>query len=181
MARKRKLRRQSHGSAWYWSQTRCWCYTLPGTKKRVPLFDEDGERIRGKENREVAELALAKEKLAWNGEGESSANGEWLVARVCSEYIQYCERGLANGTISMGHRDSAVSWLNDLCAYCGGLRIDELKKGHVQRWIESHTTWRSADTHRSVISVVKAAFNRAAEMYDVPNPLKGRRKPTGAG
>ncbi|REJ87206.1 MAG: hypothetical protein DWQ35_21930 [Planctomycetota bacterium] len=37
MARKRKLRRQSHGSAWYWSQTRCWCYTLPGTKNRVPL------------------------------------------------------------------------------------------------------------------------------------------------
>jgi hypothetical protein len=102
MARKRKTRRQSHGSAWFWSQTGCWYATLPGTKKRVPLFDEKGERIRGKDNRETADLALAKEKLAWNGEGDSAAGGEWIVARVCSEYIQYCERGLTNGSISKG-------------------------------------------------------------------------------
>lgn len=50
MARNRKQRRQQHGSAWHWKQTDCWYYTEPGTKKRVPLFDEHGERIRGKEN-----------------------------------------------------------------------------------------------------------------------------------
>jgi len=62
MGRKRKQRRQPHGSAWHWRQTDCWYYTVPGTKKRVPLFDEDGQRIRGKTNKEAAELALAKEK-----------------------------------------------------------------------------------------------------------------------
>ena len=60
MGKKRKQRRQSHGSAWHWKQTDCWYYTLPGAKKRVPLFDEEGERIRGKENKEAAELALAR-------------------------------------------------------------------------------------------------------------------------
>ena len=59
MGRKRKRRRQPHGSAWHWKQTDCWYYTQPGAKKRVPLFDEGGERIRGKESKEAAELALA--------------------------------------------------------------------------------------------------------------------------
>ena len=35
MGRKRKRRRQSHGSAWLGKQTDCWYYTMPGTRKRV--------------------------------------------------------------------------------------------------------------------------------------------------
>ena len=42
MGRPRKQRRQPHGSAWYWKQTNCWYYTLPGTKKRVGLNDGEG-------------------------------------------------------------------------------------------------------------------------------------------
>ena len=181
MARKRKARRQSHGSAWHWKQTDCWYYTLPSTRKRVPLFGEDGERIRGKENREAAEHALAKEKLAWNGDGNGAAdeNGDWLVARVCSQYLQYCDRGVANDSISEGHRNNASVWLNDLCSYCGALRVAEIKKNHIQTWIESHSTWRAADTRRTVIAVVQAAFNRAEEIYDIPNPVKGLKKPKG--
>jgi hypothetical protein len=38
--------------------------TLPGTKKRLSLFDEAGQRIRGKENKEAAELALGRLKLS---------------------------------------------------------------------------------------------------------------------
>ena len=45
MARRRKQRRQQHGSAWHWKQTDCWYYTEPGTRKRVALFDEDGEML----------------------------------------------------------------------------------------------------------------------------------------
>ena len=180
MRRKRKQRRQPHGSAWHWKQTDSWYFTQPGTKKRVALFDEDGQRIRGKENKEAADLALAREKLRWETEldGPSAGNGQWLVARVCSEYIQYCERGLVNATISRGHRDNSVRWLNDLCEYSGALPVVQLKKGHVKTWIESHTTWHSTETHRGVIAVVLAAFNRAEEMYDIANPLKGLKKPT---
>ena len=179
VGKKRKQRRQPHGSAWHWKQTDCWYYTQPGTKKRVALFDEDGQRIRGKDNQEAAELALAREKLSWeeNSPATSAGGGEWLVARVCSEYIQYCERGLSKGAISKSHRDNSVNWLNDLCAYCGALPVAQLKKGHIQQWLESHTNWRSSETHRGVIAVVLAAFNRAEEMYGVVNPLKGLKKP----
>ncbi|WP_254508473.1 hypothetical protein [Anatilimnocola floriformis] len=44
-------------------------------------------------------------------------------------------------------------------------------------WIEKHSTWKSTETHRGVISVVLAAFNRAEEMFGVMSPLKGLKKP----
>jgi hypothetical protein len=99
---RKKTRRQGHGAAWHWKQTDCWYYTLPGTKKRVPLRDEDGNRIRGKESKQAAQFALARVKLAAGAPPEAApAPGEpWLVARVCSEYLQYCDRGVANGTLS---------------------------------------------------------------------------------
>ena len=43
--------------------------------------------------------------------------------------------------------------------------------------MESHTTWRSPATQRSVIAIVLATFNRVEEMHGVANPLKGLKKP----
>jgi integrase len=179
-ARRRNSRRQSHGSAWHWRQTDSWYFTLPGTKKRVPLHDEDGHRIRGVENKQAAQLALARVKLAGEWQPTSAfptSNEEWLVAKVCSEYIQYCERGVANGTISKGHRDTTVSFLNDLCGYCGALPVAQLKKGHIRTWVENHTTWKSPATCKGAISIVLAAFNYAQENHEVLSPLKGLKKP----
>lgn len=176
MGGKRKKRRQSHGSAWHWKQTDSWYYTMPGTKQRVPLFDENGQRIRGKVNKEAAEVALAREKLTWADQNDAG-NGPWLVARVCSEYIQYCERGLAKGQISRSHRNNSVRWLNDLCGYCGAQPVAQLKKGHVEKWIDDHDSWKSRETRRGVIAVVLAAFNRSEELFGIANPIKGLKRP----
>ena len=179
MGRKRKARRQQHGSAWHWKQTNAWYYTLPGTKKRMALFDDNGERIRGPANQAAAERALAKVKVTLADDGDGAlVQGERLVAGVCSDYLLYCERGVAKGVVSAGHWSSAKSWLNDFCAFCGALPVSHLKKGHVTAWIEKHSTWRSTETHRGVLSVVLAAFNRAEEMFGIGNPLKGLKKPT---
>lgn len=105
------------------------------------------------------------------------ADEAWIVARVCSEYLQCCKRSAAAGSMSRGHRDRSVSFLNDLCSYCGALPVAELKKSHIQTWIEGHAGRRSLAMHRNVIAIVLAAFNRAAEMFDVLNPLKGLKKP----
>ncbi len=177
MGRPRKQRRNPHGSAWHWKQTDCWYYTLPGTKKRMPLFTEDGDRIRGRDNQEAAEHAFAHVKVSGEiNEGQAS-NQAWIVARVCSEYLQYCERSVAAGSMSKSHRNGSIAFLNDLCGYCGAMSVAELKRSHIQTWIESHAGWRSPATHRSVIAIVVAAFNRAEEMFDVPNPLKGLKRP----
>ena len=175
-----KTRRQAHGSAWHWKQTDGWYYTLPGTKRRVPLFDEQGNRIRGKENRDQARLALARVRLAERGEATASPteSRDWVVARVCSEYIQYCDRGVAAGTISKEHRLTVVTLLNDLCKYCGALRVAEVKKTHIRTWVDQHPNWRSPATERSALAVVIAAFNYSQANHDVPSPLKGLKKPT---
>jgi hypothetical protein len=177
MGRTRKQRRNQHGSAWHWKQTDCWYYTLPGTKKRMPLFDEQGGRIRGKESQRAAEHALARVKVSGEMNGAAATDPEWIVARVCSEYLQYCERNVKSGAMSAGHHRQSLDFLNDLCSYCGALPLTQLKKSHIQTWVDSHAGWRSPATHRSVLSIVMAAFNRAEEMLDVPNPLKGLKKP----
>lgn len=178
MGRPRKQRRSAHGSAWHWKQTGCWYYTLPGTKKRMPLFDEDGERIRGRDQQVVAEQALARLKLSGDLNASNPvAKQDWIVARVCSEYLQHCERSVASGAMSKSHHYQSVAYLNDLCEYCGALKVAELKKSDVQTWIANHAGWRSLATHRSVIAIVLAAFNRAEAMHDVPSPLKGLKKP----
>lgn|GEM_PF-1549065 len=79
MGRTRKQRRRAHGSAWRWEQTDCWYYTLPGTKKRMALLDENGQRIRGAENKEAAEMALARIKVANSSE---SAGGRLEIGRL---------------------------------------------------------------------------------------------------
>ena len=70
MAANTKRQRRQRGSAWHWRQTDCWYYTPPGTKRRVRLVDEDGKPVRGKDNRQAAELALARVKVA--GQGRAS-------------------------------------------------------------------------------------------------------------
>lgn len=150
---------------------------MSGTKKRVALVDEQEERIRGRENKITAEVAPARERLSWANETGGSSGGEWIVARVCSEYLQYCEQGFAQDTISRGHRDNSSVRLNDLCRHCGALPVAQLKKGHVQSWIEAQDTWVSPATRGSVISIIMAAFNRAEELFAIPNPLKGLKKP----
>lgn len=172
-------RRRSRGRAWHWQQTDSWYFTPPGTKRRVRLFDEAGRPIRGIANRHLAELALARVKAAgkWRPEAKTSAEGQWIVAKVCSHYIQYTERRAAQGKITVEHRDEISRYLNDFCQYAGSLSVAELCKGHIEHWCESHATWRSRVSHRNAITAVLAAFRHAWEMYDVPNPIQGIKKP----
>ena len=177
--RKRRSRRRSHGSAWHWKQTDSWYYTLPGTKRRMPLLDENGKRIRGKENKQAAELALARVKLSgdWQPATAVVRDGDWLVARVCSEFIQHCQRRTEAGSLNRDYCADVTRYLNRFCKYCGALPANELQKGHVRYWLESQRTWRSPATHRNVLTILQAAFNHAQEMFDLPNPLKGLKKP----
>lgn len=158
-------RRRARGSAWYWRQTDTWYFTPPGTKGRVPLTDENGKRIRGQVNKKDAELALARVKVSrqWRPTPEPAVEDEWLVAKICSEFIQTCNDRAANGSVTEEYRDEVVRYLNSLSEYCGALPVSQLKRGHVQHWVESHETWRSPVTRRNAITVVQAAFNYVKE------------------
>ncbi len=174
-----RQRRRPRGSAWHWRQTDCWYYTPPGSKKRVPLLDEDGRRIRGEGNRQAAELALARLKVAgqWRPTAQPAAECEWLVAKVCSEYIRHCEAGVKRGAVSAGYHDDVLRRLNQLCEYCGSLPVSQITKGHVRHWVEGHPTWQSPVTRRDAMTIVLAAFNHARNTHGVPHRLKGLKKP----
>jgi integrase len=184
MAKTKPKRRQRHGSAWYWKQTDCWYYTPPGSKQREALRDENGQRIRGKESKQAAGLALARIKLAAGARPKAEVEvpkappGPWLVARVCSEYLQYCDRQVAAERMNPDHRQSSRQYLNELCEYCGALQVAEMMKGYVSSWVDSHANWRSQVTRRNVIANILAAFNRAEKQHGVRNPLKGLKKPS---
>lgn len=176
MARNRKgkpKRRQQHGSAWHWKQTDCWYYTPPGTRQRVPLLDEHGQRIRGVDNKEAAQLALARVKLANEMPGPSrSTSGDWTVAKVCDVYLNDLHQ-----TASPEWAAQVQNWLNDLCGYCGALQVSELKKKHLRTWILRHKTWNN-NSQRNVIGSVIAAFNFCCKFDELDhNPLAGYEKP----
>jgi integrase len=176
-----KRSRRPRGAAWHWKQTDAWYFTPPGTKRRVPLVDEHGQRIRGSGNRQAAELALARRKVAgqWRPSAEPTLQGEWLVAQVCSEYLEYCRRGVTGGTLSKEYCSEVVRHLNQLCEYCGALPVSQLSKGHVQHWVDMQPTWRSPATRRNAIAIVLAAFNYSRNNSGVSHALQGLKKPVG--
>jgi len=184
VAKKAARRRQRHGSAWYWKQTDCWYFTPPGTKRREPLLDGEGRRVRGRENKQTARLALARVRLR----GGLAAQGDepvpsserlqdWTVARVCSEYLSGSERAAAAGRLHPEHHAASVRYLNEFCRYCGALSVAELKRGDVAAWVASRPTWRSPVTRRNVLTIVLAAFHQTEREHGVRNPLKGLKKP----
>ena len=174
MARKRKQRRQQHGSAWHWKQTNSWYYTESGTRKRIALFDDQGDRIRGKENKEAARVALARIKLADELNPPSPPTGDkWTVAKVCDAYLADLHQS-ANPAWAV----QVERWLNDLCSYCGALTVGEFRKKHLRTWMQQHTTWNH-NSQRNVIGSIKAAFNFCVKFDDLDvNPIAGYEKPT---
>ena len=137
MAKNRKLRRQQHGSAWHWKQTDCWYYTESGSNKHMPLFDGQGERVRGQESKEAARLALARIKVADElSPPKAPVSNTWTVARVCDAYLVDLHRS-ANPDWAL----QVEKWLNDLCNYCGVFNVSEFKKKHLRTWLQRHTTW----------------------------------------
>jgi len=52
-----------------------------------PLLDEHAQRIRGKDRREAADIALARAKRSWQVDSPGAPEGgQWLVARICQGF-----------------------------------------------------------------------------------------------
>jgi hypothetical protein len=109
MAKNRRKRRQQHGSAWHWKQTDAWYFTEPGTRKRVPLFDENGERIRGENNKEAARVALARIRVADELRSPGPpVSDEWIVAKVC-DVVRWLRRQPIDTDLSLSLLSSELT------------------------------------------------------------------------
>ena len=100
--------------------------------------------------------------------------GAWrrFVRNIC----KHASGDKAAGTMSANHCDNVVRYLNAFCKYAGALSLEELKRGHVQHWLESHPTW-GAVTRRNILTILHAAFNYAGREHGLQNPIKGLKKP----
>lgn len=169
MARNRK--RQANGCAWYRKFDRGWYATIKG--KRTKLCDESGRPLKGEQQREQAELAVARLKLNLEPVPRGDAV---LVAHVVDAYLAYVER-----QCSARFLEHSTWALSDFCAYCGGLPVSELKKRHVRDWVDTHPGWKSDNTKRDMMAIVMAAFNHAvkeAELIEA-SPISDLKKPVG--
>ena len=174
-----RQRRRPRGSAWHWKQTDCWYYTPPGTQRRVPLFDETGQRIRGVANRQAAELALARKKLArqWRPTPEPEVDQAWLVAQVCSEYIEVLPTpGRHKGAFAREYRNEVVA-LPQRSVYvlrraAGGAAQEGTRQALDRKPYDvGSRDPKEHDRHRA------GGVQLRPRDADVPNPLKGLKKP----
>jgi len=169
MARNRK--RQANGCAWHRKFDDSWYATIDG--KRTRLRDEIGQPIRGKENREQADLAVARFRLQIP---VTTQSGSILVADVVDAYLENLK-----ASATPRYTDLVTQAMNDFCSYCGALAATDLKKKHVRDWVADHSTWKSDNTKRSYLAMVVAAFNHAVKEDEilVNNPISGLKKPAG--
>ena len=146
--------------------------TAPRHRSTHAAFDDEAGRIRGPEN----SCRAARQVSAAAGGWRTCTGGRRtsLVAKSARNTPVLHPRRAAG---SVARDITKARWiLNDLCQFCARRR-PQLKKTHIATWIGSHPSWKSPTTHRSVITVVLAAFNYAAQNHDLPNPLKGLKKP----
>ena len=131
------------------------------------------------QNRQVAELAFARVKATgnWKPDSDEENTAGMTVAEICSAYITHMNGRAVNGSAHPEYSESISRFLNDLCGYCGTLSVQELRKGHIEHWVESHASWKSPVTRRGAITTVISAFNYACEMHGIRNPLTGLKKP----
>ena len=54
------------------------------------------------------------------------SQSEWTVTRAIETYLEYVANAVAKEAMSQGHYDTSNRFLNDLCAYCGALTMNEL-------------------------------------------------------
>ena len=147
MGRKKKNRRQRHGSVWHLKQPDCWYYTLPGTKKRMPLCDEGGRRIRGKEKKEAAELALAREKLSWGKEQRGATKLDDFPRHAQTIYLADYEYDPEASHIQVVLREDDPQTLRSKLRWLDVYSVNHLPSSDVQRRV-------ARDRHDNKVNVL---------------------------
>jgi hypothetical protein len=99
------------------------------------LFDENGERIRGKEIKEAAQGDVARIKVAHELSTPVLTSNEWIAARVRDVY-----RADVHTTANPEWASPVERWLNNFCGYRRALKVGESMKRHSRTWLQRHTT-----------------------------------------
>lgn len=157
---------------WHRTQTGWWYASIKegGTYQQVKLVkapnDKDGKKLA--EAQLVQELALKQHTQ----ETEPRESVGWVtVAHVVNAFLKHCHAEFEPPT---------ARWYDDLLTpfrdMWGKLRITQLKKKHIQRWLAAKEY--NPTSGNKAVGAAKRAFNWAVEEEHIPkNPIAHVRKP----
>lgn len=167
-----RRKRTANGTPWHRKFDDAWYVTLDG--KRHPLRDEHNKKVKGKDNRQAAELAVARLKLDVQPVHQPDVA---TIADVGEAYLEKVQR-----EDSPAHYRTANNLINDLVKYIGpATPAMSVTKKQVKAWVDAHKGWQSDNTIKGNLAVVIACFNHAVKEAELltTSPIAGLKKPTG--
>lgn len=194
MAKAKGRRVGSRNRGFFYREGRGW-FTKQGNQF-VPLEYENGDRMRSK-NIPVEEVKSAyRRSLIEPDDSESVVDA--TVLQVCTAYLDKVKDSGAESTYTVRQ--------NTLFDFCfglpsrfvpgrkkqkptqkptpkdyihkgfGALSVSQLRRHHIDKWLQSHPTWKGS--RRTRIQAVKRALNYAVEAGLIEaNPIKGYATP----
>ncbi len=182
--RKRGRKKGSQAKGYYFRAGRGWFVTGGG-----PLKDEAGQPIKDKQTAaKILQAAFARQLLDQQAEPIPE---DPTLFEVCEAYLDYCKTHSADATyqnragvlfdfttgLPAGLRNKPDTPKQErekvrIHKGYGGLRISQLKRLHIDKWIAAHPGWNGC--RRTMIQAVKRALNYGAESgLSSQNPIKG--------
>jgi integrase len=155
----------------YRSSDCCWYVQdrIGSKRKQIKLIDQNGDPIRGRENKECAYRAF--HKFMAQDPVLVPEPAALKVCHVCDLFLVHAEKH--NEPKTFAWYKKYLQAFNDLFGTLGCL---EVKPIHVTRWLEAHPKWTTSG--RCAVIALKRAYNWCEEQGLIPsNPLKKVRKP----
>ncbi len=156
---------------WFRKSIGCWyaTFTTNDGQQQMKLLKGPNDRA----HRKLAEQKLLDELKARPASRANSRKApDWLtVTGVLKGFIRHSRKN---------HEPATTTWyknlLNPFNRLFGRLRVNQLRKKHVKRWIAK--SGYNPTSANKAIGAVKAAFNWAVEEEHIPeNPIAHVRKP----
>lgn len=155
---------------WFRSQIGWWYASIKegGTYKQFKLVKAPND----KDGRKLAEAQLIRELAARNPSDDPASGHGWMtVAHVLNAFLKFSQAE---------HEPDTARWYSDLLTpfreMWGKLRVTELRKTHVKRWLDAKGY--NPTTANRALGAVKRAFNWAVEEEHISkNPIAHVRKP----
>ena len=156
---------------WHRASNNSWysTFTEDGRQKQRKLLNGPNDKA----HKKLAEQKLLDELKVCPPSKKKSAP-DWLTVHgVLKGFLQHSRKS---------HERSTFEWYRDILRgfnrVCGRLRVNQLRKKHVQRWFDK-SNYNPTSQNRA-LGAVKRAFNWAVEEEYIPeNPIGHVRKPKG--
>jgi integrase len=164
MAERKKRRRGENGSVWFRAYTDSWYVRSGG--RQVPVLDENGRRVRGRENRKAAQAAWQ----AMRSKPPASPDEVAEVAEVIRCYVSAKRPGDTKAEKVTRH------YLHSFAERWRGLTVAALTPHHVTVWLDGRPSWGS-ECRWHAITLLSACLNWAQGVLGTRNPIKGMARP----